>query len=231
MCGIYGVIDKTAVSREAFIGLGLANQQRGNRTFGYMTAVLSQPVEPPDVRRFMAPFAPQMAQVGHSQVVLAHNGTPTNGRPLTETAVHPFASRSALLAHNGLLLNDRQFPQWRLNPERPITVDSEIILGGIQHYLDVGTAVAEAIARTAGRLEGQQACWLWHLPTQQLYLWRVMSPLFILNDRQSFHFSSVRFGPIQQLLAEGIVYQLDPVTLALTEAATFDFYSPYKSDA
>lgn len=231
MCGIYGVIDKTAVFRQAFIGLGLANQQRGNRSFGYLTAELSQPPQPPTVKRFMMPFTPQMAHIGHSQVVLAHNGTPTHGQPLTESTVHPFASRSALLAHNGLLLNDRQFPQWRLDPDRPNTVDSEVILGGIQHYLDGGTAVAQAIALTVSQLEGQQACWLWHLPTQQLYLWRVMSPLFILNDRQSFHFSSVRFGPIQQLLAEGIVYQLDPATLQLTEAAEFNFYSPYKSEA
>jgi glutamine phosphoribosylpyrophosphate amidotransferase len=229
MCGIYGVIDKTAVSREAFIGLGLANKQRGNRTFGYVTAVWRP--QPPTVHRFIAPFQPQLVQMGACHVALAHNGTPTNGRPTTETAVHPFASRSALLAHNGMLLNHEAFGQWRLDPERPITVDSEIILGGIQHCLDGGTAVAEAIAQTVGQLEGQQACWLWHLPTQQLYLWRVMSPLFILNDRQSFHCSSVRFGPIQQLLSEGIVYQLDPVTLALTEAAAFDFYSPYKSDA
>jgi glutamine phosphoribosylpyrophosphate amidotransferase len=218
MCGIYGVIDKTAVSREAFIGLGLANKQRGNRTFGYATAVLSQP---PTVQRFMAPFQPQVVQMGACQVALAHNGTPTNGRPLTETAVHPFASRSALLAHNGMLLNHEAFGQWRLDPERPFTVDSEIILGGIQHYLDEGTAVAEAIAQTVSQLDGQQACWLWHLPTQQLYLWRVMSPLFILNDRQSFHFSSVRFGPIQQLLSEGIVYQLDPVTLAADRSGCF----------
>ncbi len=226
MCGIYGIIDKTAVSREAFIGLGLVNKQRGNRTFGYATAVLPQP---PTVQHFMAPFQPQVVQLGACQVALAHNGTPTNGRPLTATAVHPFASRSALLAHNGMLLNHEAFGQWRLDRERPSSVDSEIILGGIQHYLDEGTAVAQAIAETVSQLEGQQACWLWHRPTQQLYLWRVMSPLFMFNDGQSVHFSSVRLGPIQNLLPEGIVYRLDPATLSLTEAAVFNFYSPYRA--
>ncbi|MFO7540800.1 MAG: hypothetical protein R6X32_22395 [Chloroflexota bacterium] len=227
MCGIYGVVDKTTVSREAFIGLGLASKQRGNRTFGYMTAVLSVPAQAPVVRRFIEPFQPQAVQIGAAQVALGHNGTPTGGSGgvLTVTAVHPFASRSLLLAHNGLLLNHEQSgPAGRL-PE----VDSQLVLTGIQQQLDNDIVIEQAIAQTVSRLEGQQAGWLWYLPTQQLYLWRIMSPLFSLNDRQTFHFSSVRFGPVQNLLSEGIVYRLDPLTLQLTEAATFTFQSPYKT--
>lgn len=227
MCGIYGIVGKTAVSRQAFIRLGMANQQRGNRTFGYATASVETAASEPTIHRFMTPFHAQ-AVVGWQscQVALGHNGTPTNGGKIVETAVHPFASRSLLLAHNGLLLNHTQSPHWR-----PAMVDSEVILAGIQAHLDQpnGADLITAITQTVSQLDGQQACWLWHQASQQLYLWRVMSPLFVFSDGQSLHFSSVRLGPIQQLLDEGIVYQFEPATGELVAVESFPFYSPYKT--
>lgn len=222
MCGIFGVISPTQFNPAVFNTLGELNKQRGHVGFGVAAGSGTL-----TILRQTGPFNAQLLALGGCQIALGHNCTPTAGQYSAGVErLHPFESAECLLAHNGLLLNPHLFPHWQLSPQDK--VDSQLILGGIENYLQQGQTVTEAIAHTAGQLEGQQACWLWHKPTSTLYLWRVMAPLFVENTAASFAFSSLKTAGIQTLLTEGVVYQLTFPALQFTAVGSFPFYSPYK---
>ena len=123
------------------------------------------------------------------------------GRQSNDIAeVHPFETPDILLAHNGLLLNHADFPQWRINTT--IQVDSQVIAGGIQHYLGAGETVPDAIQHTVEVLDGQQACWLWHKPSAAVYLWRVMAPVYYTSGADALAFSSVKDSATQMLIED-----------------------------
>jgi glutamine phosphoribosylpyrophosphate amidotransferase len=226
MCGIFGIVSKQWVEPSSFIQLAESNQHRGNLSFGYLTGVMHEEEGETAVFRHPHPFAPNMVQFESINLALGHIRAPTGGQTNRVEDVHPFASSDALLAHNGLLLNHQQFPQWQLDPNSQ--VDSQTILGGIQLHLDQGLALVEAIQVVVGQLEGQQACWLWSKPDNALYLWRVMSPIYYTHTEEAFVFSSSRLSTQNNLLPEGGIYRLSPFTLTFMEVAAFSYYSPYR---
>lgn len=119
-----------------------------------------------------------------------------------------------------------QFPEWRIRPK--LQVDSQVIIGGIQQHLAQGQETSQAIKNTVEHLDGQQACWYWHNQEQSLYLWRVMSPIYIRLGTSVFRFSSERSDLVETLLTEGIIYKFQFLDFAFTEVMDFSFHSPYQ---
>jgi glutamine phosphoribosylpyrophosphate amidotransferase len=222
MCGIFGIIAHTAIDSEQFTRLGHLNTERGNLAFG---GIVIHPGQA-DVYRYATPFDGNKVPLNGSSIALGHVKAPTGSQSHNLTEVHPFETIDLLLAHNGLLLNYTQFPQWRFDPA--INVDSQVIVGGIQNHLDTGLTVPNAIKATVEALDGQQACWMWHKPSGDLYLWRVMSPIYASVDAERFVFSSVKSDMAQCNLTEGVIYRLDWTHYALIETATFNYYNPYQ---
>lgn len=227
MCGIFGIVSKSQGQPEPFCRLAELNRQRGNLAFGYLTGREVNGRWDFRVFRHARPFEANLVHIEQAQVALGHIRAPTGGQSQDVAEVHPFETEAAWLAHNGLLLNHTAFPDWRIN--RTIQVDSQVILGGIQHYLSHGLPITQAIQSAVEQLDGQQACWLWHRPQNLLYLWRVMSPIYIARRADEFIFSSVKNDELHTLLPEGIIYQLEPRALAFTDVRRFAFYSPYQS--
>ncbi len=257
MCGIFGILSIGAdglIAAADFIALGERNTARGNLGFGGLI-IRDRGASPatPIVYRFAEPFDGSRIPLTEAKVALGHVRAPTNVRTDDLVAIHPFETRELLLAHNGLLLNHAQFPAWQINPA--LNVDSGVIIGGIQHHLDQGAPIIEAIGQTVAVLDGQQACWLWHKPTGALYLWRVMSPIYVgrtsppsplsvsqrggviqesafsvIREGASFMviFSSVKDEHAQALLDEGMIYQLAPDFGDFRPIAHFPFYNPYR---
>lgn len=223
MCGIFGIISHTSIDPALYAELGTLNTRRGNLAFGGLT-VTGDSIR---IFRHASPFDATQVALDGAQAVLSHIRAPTGGQSDSIDEVHPFETSDVLLAHNGLLLNHEMFPQWRTNPA--INVDSQVIAGGIQHHLDAGEPVAEAIRRTVEALNGQQACWLWHKATGELYLWRVMSPIHVGQDEGQFIFSSVPHPLTPQRLDEGILYRVNHQMLRLEPAGEFAYYSPYRT--
>jgi len=223
MCGIFGIVSKTAVQPQQFRSLAEANRVRGNLAFGCLTAESSGGSWQTAVNRFAEPFRPEMVQLGDVPIALGHIRAPTAGQTKETAEIHPFHVDGLYLAHNGLLLNYADFPEWRLNPA--LSVDSQVILGGIHANREQG--ITAAIKTTAARLEGQQACWLWNAQNSALYLWRVMSPIYVLSSENQFTFSSIKVDPDMTLLTEGVVYYLPEGRLDLEEAGSFPYHSPY----
>lgn len=226
MCGIFGIISKQQFKQDEFTRLGELNKERGNLGFGGYMANISDTAVSEKIFRFPHPFQATLLPPEPVNVALGHIRAPTAARSDSIAELHPFAVDDLLLAHNGLLLNYWDFPQWQLNTA--VTVDSQIILGGIHHYLQNSADIIAAIAKTVTHLEGQQACWLWSKRSQMLYLWRVMSPIYIQQTMQTFRFSSTKSDDINQLLAEGTIYQFDLHGMTLSPRGNFEFYSPYR---
>ena len=234
MCGIFGIITNDTADWALFSHLAEQNKVRGNRAFGYLTLhkeagpSSEQTAEQVNIEivRHTTPFEPGLITATPARLILGHICAPTGGRITSLEQVHPFETHNGYLAHNGLLLNHQQFPQWRLTPGR--TVDSQVIAGGIQHFLAQGLPPPQAIKQTVERLDGQQACWYWHKPSGDLYLWRVMSPIYVGQDGDTFCFSSVEHASCPQLLAEGVIHRLERETLLLMSLAEFSYFSPYK---
>lgn len=214
MCGIFGIVSQHPTPAQSFIDLAQINRERGNLAFGMWAdgQLIKQP----------HPFVPEMVTQTHIQKALGHIRAPTARQTNDPRAIHPFETSDLLLAHNGLLLNAEAFPQWRLYSD--LNVDTQIIIGGIQAQL-TEHAIVPAIQHTIQQLEGQQACWLWHKPSQTLYLWRVMAPIWV-SQAEQFTFSSIRTKKTNRLLDEGVIYQLT-ADLTLHEKETFTYQSPY----
>lgn len=222
MCGIFGFVSQQRLAAEQFHTLAEHNTVRGNLGFGgcYQTedamAVFRQP----------SPYNAACVPFDEAIIALGHIRAPTGGRGDNSAEIHPFETDDLLLAHNGILLNHTDFPHWRIAPA--LTVDSQVIIGGIQTHLDANHNLISAIQQTISKLDGQQACWLWHKSQCQLYFWRVMSPIYIATTPSSLKFSSIRTSDITHRLQEGVIYQLDFSTFLLNEVATFDYSTPYR---
>lgn len=218
MCGIFGVIGGSLAE---YVQLGERNTERGNLGFGGLFAVPSI-----SVFRHAEPFDPARLPDTPAAVRLGHMRAPTGRRSDSLAEIHPFETPDLLLAHNGLLLNHRDYAH--LNPTPAITVDSLVIIGGIQSHLNAGDTVIEAIRKTVSVLDGQQACWLYDKRTGSIYLWRVMSPIYTSSNAQDrLCFSSVKSPLTETLLDEGVIYQLTDER-QLERVGTFSFYNPYK---
>ena len=226
MCGIFGILNKERVDFSQFFELGEANKRRGNLAFGYLVGKAKEDslIVDTDVFRYTTPFEESLVSQERANVLLAHIRAPTGAQSDRLTDVHPFEADDGYLAHNGLILNHAAFPQWCAPG---YSVDSEVITGGIQHHLDQGAEIIEAIKSTVEPLEGQQACWYWHKPEQCLYLWRVMSPIYVSESEQGLCFSSINTEYASRLLTEGVIYRYSLSLSSLVEAGSFAFQSAY----
>lgn len=223
MCGIFGIVSLEQETQAAFVALAELNKARGNRGFGGLwgDGGALVPFRQPQ------PFDPTLVPAQAARVQLGHIRAPTGRQSTAVTDVHPFSAPCGWLAHNGLLLNHEQFPQWQL--DTAVMVDSAFILGGIQAHVAAGLALPMAIRQTVEKLQGQQACWLWARPQGALYLWRVMAPVYIGHGHGRFVFSSVKHETAYERLAEGVIFRLDPHNLTFAACETFSFYSPYRA--
>ena len=225
MCGIFGIISQKQVDYKQFFELGILNTQRGNLSFGYLTGKMGQDNTLDNVHVFkhIQPFQETRVAQENTNLILAHIRAPTSTQSTQLANVHPFETPDGYLAHNGLLLNHAEYSKWY----EGYTVDSQIIIGGIQSHLNQGMEIVNAIEKTAAALEGQQACWYWHKPKQHLYFWRVMSPIYVSDSEETLYFSSIQHELASLLLKEGVIYRYSLSLSCLTEVGAFEFQSPY----
>jgi|GEM_PF-4941751 len=223
MCGIFGIISKNDVNPLPLAHIAQSNVERGNLGFGGVTYGWQNQLE---IFRFTEPFNIGLIPLPRARAVLAHTRAPTGAQSDRIEEIHPFESQDVLLAHNGLILNHEAFPDWRINPG--ISVDSQIIAGGIQAGINRGQDIVASIKHTVERLEGQQACWLVDKRSSHVYIWRVMSPVYVaMLDGATMAFSSSRTLSGGRLLREGVIYRIDLHRIDSEEVTTFAYKNPY----
>lgn len=234
MCGIFGLfVHSDADWQQQLIA---ANEHRGSLGGG---CVAYGPAH--TYLDYVRSFYPARL-TRTADIWLAHTRAPTGANNHDLSELHPIESKDFFLAHNGLLLGDPKPPDMGVLPDLrrrspyPDT-DTGFMAWVIQDSITNGESFPEAIAHFVSNYKGQQACWLLDKASLCVYLWRVMSPIFV----GSAGFSSTQLleglttegkpiGPIfSEPLDEGVVYCYDPRVLPyrLRPVAHFEFETPY----
>ena len=223
MCGIFGTRSfskRSFRSTEIFLRLGLLVADRGNRQWGYAGNWGEE------IHQFDTPFLGKSGQVVQSAILLG------NTRAATDTTntmqIHPRLRGDLILAHNGILPNhkDVDYP----SKSEDFDLDSDALLDCIYRYRRYNVPLAHAIAQSAQMFGGQQACWLMDLESREIFLWRIMSPIYVGRIRSTYCFASTKFtGSGDDPIKEGVVYRFgsafsvnDPV---IEPTNTFDYTS------
>lgn len=211
MCGIFGILSSHVMDDNLHV-LALENINRGNNGFGLLS--ICDDLEM--VLRSNSSYNKSLfLNINLGNLVCCHLLASTG----TEKRIHPFETDRFAFAHNGILTNYLNFPQWYMGP-----VDSQYILGGIKYFVDKELCtVPEAISYTNQQIEGQRACWLWDKLDKKLYLWRVMSPLYLSVSKTIVFSSSVFEGG--DMIEEGVIYSIDYQNHELKQEEEFKFYS------
>lgn len=242
MCGLFGHVVKVAGSIEVanpgvMSELAKANLKRGSLGYGMWAWTPQRETLVREGSMALQPF--QTRPLAAFDVSAVHVRAPTGGQDALVSKVHPFRTDRFLFAHNGVLVNwkhNEQQERWRHVASSGIMsyidVDSVSILAGIQAHVEGSPPfdVPSAIAATMEHIEGQAACWLWDDLFNQLYIWRVMSTLYIYETPYVRYFSSARvdtqlkgFDAREEVVVEGMVYHM----LGFQKSNAFRFSSPY----
>lgn len=240
MCGVFGFVAGPA--READAGLmhylAELNGERGRVGYGaFMWQREGAEVVVRDTEEFPQDLIDVAIQNG-SMVAAYHVRAPTNGTDKDLRKLHPFSTPRFHLAHNGILLGWKTGPIYRLRATTfggypaQIDVDTMVILASIQHYLERGTNLPDAIGQMVKEVEGQQACWLWDNLTERLLLWRVMSTLYTAVVDEVAYFTSAypkESDHVFTSLDQGFILSLSPSVIGLRVSAEghFEYKTPY----
>ena len=106
-----------------------------------------------------------------THTILMHTRQETGGDPNINVNNHPFNTKNFILAHNGIISNDRELVK-KYNIETDIECDSYIIVALIQKWYDEGFSVKNSIIKMSEELDGGYACWLYDKDKRKLYLFR-----------------------------------------------------------
>jgi len=204
MCGIFGIFSPTADEVTALV---IANRQRGNQGIGL---VYFTPTGKYIKRGHSMEEVIDEALLGEGTLVLGHLVSPTS----RTDDIHPLEHEPWTLAHNGILLNFKEFKDYAdINEE----LDSAYLLSAI--CKGKSSDAIENIANGISLFEGQQTCWMIEEKEPDAYLiyvWRVMSSLYQgqLNDK--FAFSSVKYYMINNKVKQNELYVLKEHGLEFT---------------
>jgi glutamine phosphoribosylpyrophosphate amidotransferase len=218
MCGIFGVYSANAnIDKDVLKEVAVRNSFRGNRGLGIL-----QHSDQVVVNRYASVNENWHEDITDvSDVVLGHTVAPTG----TSHIVHPIETERFIFAHNGILLNYKEYPQWGWLDNK---LDSAYLLCGIIDSLVDN--VADSIVKTAEQFKGQQSCWLYDKNTNELYVWRVMSTLFYGAHNDAIWFSStndIKAFQLKNAFNEGIVYKLKREFERFDEVSAFVYENIY----
>lgn len=221
MCAIFGYVSDKPIGKnlEQLLDIGLLNVKRGNQAFGYLGI---ENYEASSWKGLIVGRRSVQFSMFHSSalescnIVLFHLLSSTG----TEKRIHPFETDQFIFAHNGLLLDYQQGNEVfsYLGP-----TDSQYLLAAIERVKPM--TLMDKISYANEHFQGQRACWLWDKKDQALYLWRVMSPLYIEIGEGQIIFSSVKIADSYTNLPEGKVFGIK--NMVLKHLIDFKYYTPY----
>jgi glucosamine 6-phosphate synthetase-like amidotransferase/phosphosugar isomerase protein len=194
MCGIAGSSDF-----EKAYNLYKINLQRGSQSTGLMAVIPGKKLyfihkkpgifDEEDCESFKEKFKESKWDYSY---FLFHSRAPTNTTDTvwSEETTHPFYENEYFLAHNGIITNFKNLPNYE-----KFKVDSSII----PNLLNKNQSIKE----TFSGLEGLLTSWIFHLGN--LFLVKAGSSLWIEKDS----FSSSEFENSIRIEEDGIILQLE----------------------
>jgi len=156
-------------------------------------------------------------------VFLGHTQAPTSEkRTFSPNTSHPFQYKDWIIAHNGVLTNDKELKKQIKDKKAYNAVDSSVIAPLInQHVKDLDDEVA-GICKALSKLKGTFGLWIYNQKSANIFLARSGSTVFanfLSND-----FSSLKEQEFVAL-EEGVLYLLTKE--GITSVGVFETNSPF----
>lgn len=231
MCGIFG-----STIFKNYEKLYTANRERGNFSYGSLYTTRTREVYIRK-RQGVVDLTGDYAFSNDYVNFLGHTQAPTSSsRNFSPVTSHPFEDFYYIVAHNGVLENDRQLVEDFL-PDHINPVDSSVIPALISlvfefseeflgEDIDEGKRTAEIVAleKACNQLQGTFACWIYSKLTGCTFLVRSGSTLY--GNIDTGEFSSIRVpGIVEDELREGVIYC--STTEGLATCGEFQSNSPF----
>jgi len=154
---------------------------------------------------------------------LGHTQAPTSAqRKFSPSTSHPFQYKEWIIAHNGVITNDKQLKLLLTDKKSYNVVDSSVIAPLIAKYFKETGDEITAIVKTLSSLQGTFGVWIYNQKSTNIYLARCGSTLYA--DFLNNEFSSLKedgFVPLE----EGFVYLLTKE--GITSVGRFKPNSPF----
>ncbi len=201
MCGIFGVISSSPVLEDELHVLVTHAQQRGRDSSGLVTfvndAYQSYRADYP-ITRLLNEVRPQA-----SHLVLGHSRLITNGLGDNQ----PVVRGGVAVLHNGIVVNDEAI--WsQIGKARTLQVDTEVIAGIAEAYLESGGDLAQLPDHILGLCRGVVACALILPKLGKLCLFSNNGSLYVGRKDGATLFASERH-PLTVIGCEEIVQVRD----------------------
>ena len=231
MCGIFGSRDFNTYEK-----LYISNKTRGSFAGGslYVGSNESIYLKKWEGVKQLDELTGEYAIIDSYDIFLGHTQAPTGMcRDFKITTTHPFEHGRWVVAHNGVLENDKHIREAYLDDMQgyykgqifnssKIPVDSAVIPALIDSF-HVNSDVS-AIEEALSTLKGTFACWMHNKETNQTYIARSGSTIFA--DINNSIFSSIAIPKLaEEPLEEGVIYCVTGE--GITSVGTFHQNSPF----
>jgi glucosamine 6-phosphate synthetase-like amidotransferase/phosphosugar isomerase protein len=168
-------------------------------------------------------YGKKKKKINDFNMFLGHTQAPTSSqRKFSPPTSHPFQYKDWIIAHNGVLTNDKSIKKQITDKRSLNTVDSSVIAPLIDKCFKKTTDEVKAICEALSQLNGTFGLWIYNQKTMNVYIARSGSTLFadfITND-----FSSVKEKDYIEL-EEGVLFLLTKE--GLTSVGRFKNNSPF----
>jgi glucosamine--fructose-6-phosphate aminotransferase (isomerizing) len=180
MCGIFGLIVNSQSSfRKSDLSIVLSrlfllSETRGKDASGLMffndseMTVLKRPVRAnkfirsPEYKKLIKQFTKYPRQKDKALGFMGHARMVTNGSEEEHANNQPVIRNDMVILHNGIVVNDEELWSENQSIKRSHVVDSEVILGLMEYYLQSGETLYQAFRHAWGRLQGANSVALMH---------------------------------------------------------------------
>lgn len=115
-------------------------------------------------------------------VCIAHVRAATQGTPSDNGNNHPISLGDFVLAHNGIISNDKELRNLYELPDKP-EVDSYVIVGAVKKLVDRRISVEAAVDMVQRKLNGSYVCLLYDRAKKNLHIFRNNDQLYLGAER------------------------------------------------
>ena len=176
-------------------------------------------------KKLVIEYGKKRRSITNFDMFLGHTQAPTSEkRNFSPSTSHPFQCKEWLIAHNGVLSNDKELKKLIKDKKSYNTVDSSVIPPLINIKVkEAGDEVA-GICNALSLLKGTFGVWIYNQKTGNIFVARSGSTVFanfLTND-----FSSLKEKDFVQL-EEGVLYLLTKE--GITSVGIFKTNSPFFS--
>ena len=190
MCGIFGIVSKSPVSKQELKVLTDHAQQRGKDSSGLLYFDQKYHVSRADYR--ISTLVDQVRPI-KSSVVMGHSRLVTNGLADNQ----PVIRDGVCVLHNGIVVNESEAWDVARRP-RLLKIDTEVIAAIAATCLEEGDDLAVAAAKVIATCRGVVACAMIVPRLGKLCLFSNNGSLYLGERDGNFLFSSESF-PLQSL--------------------------------